>query len=110
MQQKEIWLANLNPGMGREQKGIRPIVIISGNVLNQYLDIVIALPITSTIKNYKGNLILEPSKENGLDTSSEVITFQIRSISKKRLERKMGTITAKQLNTLKQGLDDILNY
>lgn len=110
MQQKEIWLANQNPGMGKEQKGIRPIVIVSGNVLNQYLDIVIALPLTSSVKNYKGNIVLEPSKENGLETTSEVISFQIRSISKARLVKKIGCITTKQLNQLKHGLDDILKY
>ncbi|MCF8359770.1 MAG: type II toxin-antitoxin system PemK/MazF family toxin [Prolixibacteraceae bacterium] len=34
MKQKEIWLVNLNPVKGSEQKGLRPAVIISGNVLN----------------------------------------------------------------------------
>ena len=41
MRQKEIWYADLNPVKGREQAGYRPAVIISGNVLNKYLDFVI---------------------------------------------------------------------
>lgn len=110
MKQCEIFYANLNPGKGSEQQGFRPVVIISGNLLNQYLPIVIACPLTTKLKNYKGNVVLEPNADNGLTEKSEIMVFQIRSISKDRLFKKVGTITEKQLNELKLGLDDILRY
>ena len=110
MKQCEIWYANLNPGKGSEQQGFRPVVIISGNLLNQYLKVVIACPLTTKLKNYKGNVVLEPNADNGLTEKSEIIVFQIRSISKDRLIRKIGAITEKQLSELKLGLDDILRY
>jgi len=110
MLQREIWLADLNPTKGSEQKGLRPVVIISGNVLNKYMDIIIACPLTSKIKNYKGNLVLDPDSTNGLSEKSEIITFQIRSISKQRLIENIGTISSSQLEILKQGLNDILKY
>ena len=89
MKQCEIWYANLNPGKGSEQKGFRPVVIISGNLLNQYLPVVIACPLTSKLKNYKGNVVLEPNADNGLTEKSEIMVFQIRSISKDRLIKKI---------------------
>lgn len=110
MKQCEIWLANLNPGKGSEQVGLRPVVIISGNMLNQYLPIVIVCPLTSKIKNYKGNLTLKPDNLNGLSEPSEILTFHIRSISKDRLTKKLGSITTEQLSKIKKGLDDILRY
>jgi len=110
MRQKEIWYANLNPGKGREQSGLRPVVIISGNMLNKYLDIVIACPLTSKIKNYKGNVILKPSESNGLDSESEILIFHVRSISKSKLVKQIGSITEAELSMLKLGLDDILRY
>jgi len=110
MKQCEIWYANLNPGKGSEQQGFRPVVIISGNMLNQYLQVVIACPLTTKIKNYKGNLVLEPNDENGLSEKSEIITFHIRSVSKDRLVKKIGKISEEQLKQLKVGLDDILRY
>lgn len=110
MRQCEIWYANLNPGKGSEQLGFRPIVIVSGNLLNEYLQIVITCPLTTKIKNYKGNVILEPDEINGLTEKSEIMTFHIRSVSKDRLVKKIGRITEKQLNELKIGLDDILRY
>lgn len=110
MKQGDIWLANLNPGKGSEQAGERPVVIISGNMLNQYLPIVIVCPLTSKIKNYKGNLVIQPEKNNGLKVPSEVLTFHIRSVSKNRLISKSGIIKSEQLTQIKKGLDDILRY
>jgi len=110
MKQYEIWNADLNPVKGCEQHGYRPVVIISGNLLNKYLDIVIACPLTTKIKEYKGNVILEPNAENGLSNKSEVLTFHIRSISKERLVSKIGKTTEEELVQVKQCLDDILRY
>lgn len=110
MKQCEIWYANLNPVKGSEQQGFRPVVIISGNILNQYLPVVITCPLTTKIKNYKGNVVLEPDEINGLAEKSEIMVFQIRSISKDRLVNKIGRIKEEQLQQLKQGLDEILRY
>lgn len=110
MKQREIWFADLNPAKGSEQKGHRPFVIVSGNMLNKYLQIVIACPLTTKIKAYKGNVILKPDDINGLSKKSEVLTFHIRSISKDRLIKKIGSITASQFAEIKQTLDDILKY
>ena len=110
MKQKEIWFADLNPVEGSEQKEYRPVVIISGNLLNQYLQVVIVCPLTTKIKNYQGNLILEPDKTNNLSATSEVLTFHVRSISKSRLVKKIGEISNAELTKVKTGLDDILRY
>ena len=110
MKQGEIWYADLNPVKGSEQYGYRPVVIISGNVLNTYLQIVIACPLTSKIKNYKGNIVLSPDQDNGLNETSEVMVFHVRSISKTRLVKKIGRITSGQLSDILEGLQDILRY
>ena len=110
MRQREIWYADLNPVLGSEQQGFRPVVIISGDLLNANLQIVIACPLTSKIKNYKGNVILDPTETNGLEKQSEIMILHIRSISKSRLVEKIGSISNQQLVALKQGLEDILRY
>jgi mRNA interferase MazF len=110
LKQGEIWFANLNPTKGSEQSGFRPLVIISGNLLNEYLNLVITCPLTTKVKNYMGNVVLEPDKENKLKHSSEILTFHIRSVSKERLVRKIGKISSEELVQVKQGLDDILRY
>ncbi len=108
--QGEIWYANLNPIKGSEQAGYRPVVIVSGNMLNTYLNLVIVMPLTSKIKNYKGNVILTPNLENRLEKKSEILIFHIRSIDKERLEKRIGKISDNELSELKAGLNDIWRY
>lgn len=108
MKQGELWYADLNPAKGSEQAGLRPVVILSGNLLNTHLNIIICCPLTTKIKNYKGNLVLEPNKKNGISKPSEVLTFHIRSISKERLVRRIGQISEEEVLLLKKNLNEIL--
>ena len=110
MKQGEIWKAELNPVKGREQAGERPVLIISGNLLNDNTEIVIVCPLTSKIKRYHGNLILDPNSENGLKKQSEVLTWQIRNIAKRRLLEKLGKISKADVNKVHKSLNDILHY
>lgn len=110
MRQGEIWRANLNPSKGSEQAGFRPVVIISGNLLNEHLPIVIVVPLTTKVKNYKGNPVLIPSDSNGLKAASEMLVFHIRSVSKDRLVKKIGNISADELAQTVKTLNDILRY
>lgn len=110
IKQGEIWYANLNPIKGSEQAGLRPVVVVSGNMLNSLINTVIVFPLTTKIKNYKGNLVLSPTSKNGLEKKSEVHIFHIRSLSKERMTKKLGDITPNEIKELKDGLDDILRY
>ena len=110
MKQGEIWYANLNPSKGSEQAGLLPVVILSGNLLNQHLNIVIVAPLTTKVKNYKGNPVLSPTKVNGLKIESEILVFHVRSVSKDRLTRKMGSVEPFHLELSIKTLNDILKY
>ena len=110
MKQGEIWIADLNPVRGSEQRGQRPVVIISGDAMNDNLGISIICPLSSQIKHYAGCLVISPDGENGLDKESEIITFQVRTIAQSQMVRKIGVITAEQLENVKIGLIEILQY
>ncbi len=110
MKQRDIWLADLNPVKGSEWKDIRPVVVISGNAMNDNLSIGIVCPVTKVVKKYAGCLVLEKNDQHGLDEESEVITFQIRTIARERLVRKLGEISKAELELLKSGLQEILTY
>ena len=110
MRQKDIYLINLNPTKGAEQQGVRLAVVISGNTMNDNLDICIICPITSKIKNYEACVVLKKSNLNNLTSNSEVITFQIRTISKNRLIKKIGEISDQELKQIFLGINDIFIY
>ncbi len=110
MKQGEIWYADLNPTKGSEQAGQRPVVVLSGNLLNEHLNVVIVVPLTTKIKNYKGNPVLKPSAVNGLKQESEMLIFHIRSVSKDRLVKKIGRIETAQREYAIRTLNEILKY
>jgi mRNA interferase MazF len=60
------------------------------------------------IKNYQGNPVIEPNDRNGLTKNSELMMFQIQSISKERLVRKIGEISSNELETALETLDDLM--
>lgn len=110
MKQGEIWMANLDPVRGNEQAGYRPILVFSGDLFNTHTPLIIGLPLSTKIKNYKGNIILEPDPENCLKEKSEVFTFHIHSISKERFIERIGRIDSKKLKALRNSLQEILTY
>lgn len=108
MKQGEIWNVYLDPVKGSEQAGNRPAVIISGNLMNLKSDLAIVCPITSSLKHYKGNPIIDPTIKNGLKSKSEILVFQIRTLSKERFKKKMGDISEVELNQIHTTLQEIL--
>lgn len=86
----EVWLADLNPTRGREQAGMRPVLVISHDVFNAGpADLVVVLPITSTYRGIPTHVPVQPP-EGGLHAESYILTEAVRSISKSRLVRRWG--------------------
>ena len=110
MRQGEIWFADLNPTKGSEQSGKRPVIIISGDTLNDALPIVIVVPITSKIKSYPTCVLLLANKTNGLPKDSEAIPFQVRAIAKNRLTKQIGHLSKEELREILKGLFLVLTH
>lgn len=92
--QWSIFWADLNPIKGSEQSGIRPVLVISEEAVNQALPIVTVICLTSYQtgrKIYPIEVLLEP-KDSSLPQPSIAMAHQIRSISKERLGEKCGNI------------------
>lgn len=93
----EIWIADLSPTRGREQRGTRPILIISDNMFNKSAaELCIILPLTSTLRNIPSHIPVIPP-EGGLKNKSAILCEMVRSISKDRLIEKWGNISEKTM-------------
>lgn len=110
MKKGDLFEVYLDPVIGSEQGGRRPVVIISGNLANANLNTVIICPLTSKLKNYHGNLIVFPNKVNGLSKKSEIMTIHIRSVSKERLKNKLGNLTTSEMDKVVVSLQKIIKY
>ncbi|SDG63357.1 type II toxin-antitoxin system PemK/MazF family toxin [Psychroflexus sediminis] len=110
MKKGEIWEVFLDPALGSEQSGRRPAVVISGNLANKHLNTVIVCPLTSKLKNYHGNLIVNPNGRNGLKRKSEVMSVHVRSISKERFKKKLGHLNVSEMGVVIENLEKIIKY
>ncbi len=93
-----IFLAGLDPTLGSEQKGVRPVLVISGESFNELMPVVTILPITSLKpgrKIYSSEVLLR-APMGGLTQDSLVLAHQVRTISKQRLIKKIGDIVSSE--------------
>ncbi len=95
----EIYYADLSPVVGSEQGGIRPVLIVQNDVGNRHSPTVIAAAITSRLDKAKlpTHISLEASS-CGLQKDSIVLLEQIRTLDKKRLKDKMGSLDSSAMN------------
>ncbi len=98
----QIYSADLNPVVGSEQKGKRPVLVISDDDYSLSMPLVSILPITSLKPGrvIYPNEVLIISNENpdiGLKTDSIILVHQIRTISKERLVNHIGNIDDSQI-------------
>jgi len=89
--------ANLDPVAGAEQKGKRPVLIVSNEEFNQAMPNVTVLPITSTQRRLYPSEILLPEGKAGQPLKSIIMAHQIRTISKQRLGKLTGYLDDIQL-------------
>lgn len=88
----EVWLARLDPTEGREIRKTRPCLIISPPELHDYLDTVIAAPMTTGSRSAPFRLSI-----NFLGKSGFVLLDQIRTLDKRRLARRLGAISQRDV-------------
>ena len=103
----DIFWANLNPTIGHEQAGLRPVLILSHDIFNKHSGTVIALAITSQPQKAGFPLTLELSNTK-LPKKSWVKISQIRTLSIKRLSKKIGKANKNELELVIEGLNEII--
>jgi mRNA interferase MazF len=87
----DVFFCNLDPTFGHEQRGTRPVVVLQNNIANDKLNTIMVAPLTSNLKA-RGYLltVFVDAKSSGLPKDSVILLFQIRTLDKRRLERKMA--------------------
>ncbi|MBD5143394.1 MAG: type II toxin-antitoxin system PemK/MazF family toxin [Oscillospiraceae bacterium] len=101
----EIYYADLSPVVGSEQGGIRPVLIVQNDVGNRHSPTVIAAAITSRLDKAKLPTHISLEAEScGLQKDSIVLLEQIRTIDKKRLKDRMGSLDTNSMNRVDNAL------
>lgn len=103
----EIHWADLNPVIGSEQGGLRPVLILSHNVFNEKSGTVIAVAITSQPQKAGYPLTME-LVDTKLPKKSWVKISQIRILSTKQISKKIGKASDEELALIVEGLNEII--
>lgn len=110
MKQSEIWLINLDPTIGAEIKKTRPAIIVNDNSLGKLL-LKIIVPLTDWKERYAvapWMVKIDTDHLNNLSKESAADCFQIRSISEERFIKRIGKISANNLDEIKEALSKVL--
>ena len=93
IQRGDIFYANLNPVIGSEQGGTRPVLILQNDIGNKYSPTTIVAAITSRIKKAKLPTHVEiTAAEHNMEKDSVILLEQIRTIDKRRLKEKITNL------------------
>ncbi|MCD6150470.1 MAG: type II toxin-antitoxin system PemK/MazF family toxin [Deltaproteobacteria bacterium] len=103
----EICWADLNPVRGREQAGLRPVLILSHDIFNERSGTVITMAITSQPQPAGFPLTLE-LKSGNLPKRSWLKISQIRTLSVERIGKRIGKISPEELIQVIEGLNEII--
>ena len=103
----EIRWADLNPVRGREQAGVRPVLILSHDVFNERSGTVIAVALTSQPQR-AGFPLTHELQSPKLSKQSWVKISQIRTLSVDRMGARLGRVAPEELAHIVEGLNEII--
>ena len=89
-QRYAIYVADLDPTVGGEMRKVRPVVVVSRNEMNRFLDTVVVCPLTSVLHpRWRGRLQVRCAGKD-----AEIAVDRIRTISKRRLRQRLDRLPA----------------
>ena len=101
--QYDVYWVDLDPTKGHEIKKTRPCVVISPNEMNKYIGSVIIAPMTSKSKQYPSRIEVLFNQKQGW-----IVLDQIRTIDKRRLIKKVGSLKKDEISKIKSLIKEML--
>ncbi len=106
MKMGEVWIINLDPTVGAEIKKTRPCILVGNDAIGR-LPLKIIVPVTdwnTAFLSASWHVPIEKDEENGLAKKSSADTFQVRSVSERRLVKRIGVVSGDMLARIKDAL------
>lgn len=108
----EVWMVSFDPSVGDELQKIRPAVVVNIAEVGR-LPLCIVVPLTDWKPRYASFIwfvTVTPTLENGLSKDSGADAFQVKSLSLKRFTRKLGTLSADQMDDIAAAIALCVGY
>lgn len=109
MKHAEVWLVDFSPKVGQEIDKVRPAIIVNHDSMGA-LQLKVVVPITDAIRSIRDwHVSLSPSADNGILKESVADCFQVKSISKDRFVKRLGSLSTNEMEEVKLGLIKVLD-
>ena len=96
-----VWMIRLPILSGREQGGERPGIIVQDEVIGQNSPLMLVVPLTSSLGALRFPATkIEQTAENNHSTALVAMVFQVRALDRSRFIRRLGTVSADDLNAI----------
>jgi mRNA interferase MazF len=102
----DLFYADLGIGVGSEQSGVRPVLVIQNDIGNKYSPTVIVASITTQEKKLNQPTHVLINEDCGLKQVSIVMLEQIRTVDKSRLQEKIGRLSKSSMRLINKAIDN----
>lgn len=100
----DVLLCDLNPVAGREQGGIRPVVVVSHRRYAVVPGLFLAVPLTTRDRSLEHHIEVAADDVTGLKQTSYAMTEQVRAMSGQRAGRRLGSVSGEALTAISRYL------
>ena len=106
----DVVVANLDPTIGVEIQKTRPVIVLSNDAINQYSQLVVVVPLTKNTAHLSPSHAIIPKGVARLTFTSKAVTEQVKAIDKRRLVKRLGSLTPSLLETVERALKNTLAF
>ena len=106
----DIVVANLDPTIGVEIKKTRPAIVVSNDSINQLSQLVVVVPLTKNVAHLSPSHAVIPKGAARLNFASKAVTEQIRAMDKRRLVKRLGSLTPALLAQVERAIKNTLAF
>lgn len=105
VQRGDVFMANLDPTVGVEQAGTRPVLVVQCDLANERIPTVTVVPLNSNTRAARFLFtVAVTTAESGLNADSVILVFHVRTLDKERLIRRMGHLQTETMSRVDQAL------
>ena len=106
----DVVVANLDPTIGVQIQKTRPVIVLSNDAINQYSQLVVVVPLTKNTAHVSPSHAIIPKGVARLTFTSKAVTEQVKAIDKRRLVKRLGSLTPSLLETVERALKNTLAF
>lgn len=110
MNKFKLYIIDLEPAIGAEMKKTRPCLIVSPDEMNNCLQTVIIVPLTSQSRELPTRVAIKSTPQSGLANDSYAALDQIKTVSKTRLTHCIGEIAEPEKHAISETLKEMFDY